>query len=403
MNRYAPRHLKHQPSLMSRTVPVSGVRASTALATGAALSVPASMGALAMADGAVAAAPAPVTGTKAAAVKTGPVKAAPSTRVVVLRYASTGSLVRTLQARLSIPVDGSFGPQTLAAVKSHQRSKGLSVDGFVGPATWRSLGGFPGTSTEGSGNGGSGGGGASCSTQAVRYGASGALVRTVQGRIGTSVDGTFGPQTLSAVKAYQRSKGLSVDGVVGPATWRALGGYPCATGGNSTGPGGDNDNGNDNSTPPPVSPGADYKLPFPAGSSYRITQSPSGNFSHSKIYSRYAIDFAMPTGSTVLVSRAGTVYKAGWDPYGGGNSVMVRDATGNCMQYNHLSAINLRAGQRVSQGDLVGRSGSTGNSTGPHLHFGLVQCSSFVSTNVPRTVERGTSYPVGVFATSQNR
>lgn len=367
MNRYAPRHLKQQPGLMARTVPVSGVRASTALATGAALSVPATMGGLAMAGGAAAAAPAaPVTGVKATAVKTGPVKTAPSARVVVLRYASTGSLVRTLQSRLSIPVDGSFGPQTLAAVKSHQRAKGLAVDGFVGPATWVSLGGFPGTSA---GNAGGTGGAPSCSSQTVRYGATGGLVRTLQARIGTSVDGSFGPQTLSAVRAYQRSKGLTADGVVSAATWRALGGFPCGTGGNTTGPGTGNNDDDTGSTPPAASPGADYKLPFPAGTSYRITQSPSGLFSHSKIYSKYAIDFAMPTGSTVLVSREGTVYKAGWDSYGGGNSVMVRDATGNCMQYNHLSAINLRAGQRVAQGDVVGRSGSTGNSTGPHLHL----------------------------------
>ncbi|YAL83237.1 peptidoglycan DD-metalloendopeptidase family protein [Dermacoccaceae bacterium W4C1] len=397
MNRHAPRHLKHQPSLMARTVPVGTVRG-TALATGAVLTVPAGAAGMALAGSADAATTAAPAVKASAAVPTRvAVKTAPTSTVVVLRYGSKGELVKTLQKRLGISVDGSFGPATLAAVKSYQGSKGLVRDGYVGPATWAKLGGFPSTSSGSDTGSGSSGGTNNCSVNVVRYGASGSLVKTLQQRLSISVDGSFGPATLAAVKSYQGSKGLVRDGIVGPATWRALGGFPCGTGG-STG-GGDTGGG---TTTTPVSPGSPYKLPFPAGVSHRITQSPSGLFSHSDRYSKYAIDFAMPSGSTVLVSRSGTVYKAGWDPYGGGNSVMVRDASGSCMQYNHLSSISVRAGQSVSQGQLVGRSGNTGNSTGPHLHFGLVQCSSYVSTNVPSTVERGTSYPVGVYATSQN-
>ncbi|YAL82779.1 polysaccharide deacetylase family protein [Dermacoccaceae bacterium W4C1] len=65
--------------------------------------------------------------------------------VVVLRYGSTGELVKELQRRLKVSVDGHFGPGTMKAVKSFQSSKGLTVDGVVGPATWEALGGFPGS------------------------------------------------------------------------------------------------------------------------------------------------------------------------------------------------------------------------------------------------------------------
>lgn len=64
----------------------------------------------------------------------------------------------------------------------------------------------------------------------------------------------------------------------------------------------------------------------------------------------------------------GEVVDAGW---GGsfGYQVVIRHADGRYSQYAHLSAISVRAGQSVSVGQRIGRSGSTGNSTGPHLHF----------------------------------
>jgi murein DD-endopeptidase MepM/ murein hydrolase activator NlpD len=385
MSRPAPRHLKQQPSLVARAVPVVASRRGTALATGAALSVPTSLGGIAFASAADAAGTIAPKSTSVPAASPAPKAAVAATTMPVLRYGATGSSVRTLQSRLGgLSADGSFGPATLRSVKAFQSRKGLSVDGVVGPKTWAALGG--GASTSPAPN--------KCTVTVVRYGSSGALVKTLQGRLRISADGSFGPQTLSAVKSYQRSKGLSADGIVGPKTWSALGGFPCGTGGGGGGGGGGGDT--------PADPNASYKLPFPSGVSHKITQSPSGTFSHDDRYSKYAIDFGMPTGSTVVASRSGSVYKAGWDSYGGGNSVMVRDASGYCMQYNHLSRINVSRGQSVTQGQRVGNAGSTGNSTGPHLHWGLVTCSGYVSVYVPRSVERGTSYPVGVYARSQN-
>ncbi|SEP64642.1 Murein DD-endopeptidase MepM and murein hydrolase activator NlpD, contain LysM domain [Streptomyces sp. yr375] len=80
------------------------------------------------------------------------------------------------------------------------------------------------------------------------------------------------------------------------------------------------------------------------------------------------VDFPVPTGTSVKAVMAGSVVSAGW---GGsfGYQVVIRHADGRYTQYAHLSAISVRDGQPVSGGQRIGRSGSTGNSTGPHLHF----------------------------------
>ncbi|TLS43627.1 LysM peptidoglycan-binding domain-containing protein [Streptomyces montanus] len=80
------------------------------------------------------------------------------------------------------------------------------------------------------------------------------------------------------------------------------------------------------------------------------------------------VDFPVPTGTAVKSVAAGQVETAGW---GGsfGYQVVIRHADGRYTQYAHLSAISVKAGQHVVSGQRIGRSGSTGNSTGPHLHF----------------------------------
>ncbi|MFL5997031.1 MAG: transglycosylase family protein [Streptomyces sp.] len=80
------------------------------------------------------------------------------------------------------------------------------------------------------------------------------------------------------------------------------------------------------------------------------------------------VDFAVPTGTSVKAVAAGKVVTSGW---GGsfGYQVVIRHADGRYTQYAHLSAISVKSGQSVGGGQRIGRSGSTGNSTGPHLHF----------------------------------
>ncbi|ARF56764.1 M23 family metallopeptidase [Streptomyces gilvosporeus] len=84
-------------------------------------------------------------------------------------------------------------------------------------------------------------------------------------------------------------------------------------------------------------------------------------------------DFVVPTGTQVHAVHHGTVVKAG--PWGGGdgpaygNAIVIKHDNGTYTQYAHLSRIQVRVGQQVGTGQQIGLSGSTGNSTGPHLHF----------------------------------
>ncbi|HZG05285.1 MAG TPA: M23 family metallopeptidase [Streptomyces sp.] len=84
--------------------------------------------------------------------------------------------------------------------------------------------------------------------------------------------------------------------------------------------------------------------------------------------SHSGIDFPVVTGTPVRSVGPGTVVTAGW---GGayGNQVVIRHHDGRYTQYAHLSALQVVPGQPVDAGDRIGLSGSTGNSTGPHLHF----------------------------------
>jgi peptidoglycan hydrolase-like protein with peptidoglycan-binding domain len=124
---------------------------------------------------------------------------------------STGEDVRTVQYLVTAQghptgVDGDFGPLTKAAVEAFQSSRGLGVDGIVGPQTWPQL------ITE------------------VQQGSTGDAVRAVQSQIHSrgdganqiTIDGIFGPVTDNAVRAFQALLGLSADGIVGPQTWNHL-------------------------------------------------------------------------------------------------------------------------------------------------------------------------------------
>jgi murein DD-endopeptidase MepM/ murein hydrolase activator NlpD len=84
--------------------------------------------------------------------------------------------------------------------------------------------------------------------------------------------------------------------------------------------------------------------------------------------SHSGVDFRAASGSSVVSVGSGTVVEAGW---GGayGNNVVIRMNDGTYTQYGHLSSISVSVGQQVTPCQQIGLSGSTGNSTGPHLHF----------------------------------
>ena len=87
-----------------------------------------------------------------------------------------------------------------------------------------------------------------------------------------------------------------------------------------------------------------------------------------------AIDIANKGAGPILAADGGTVIGAGWlDGYGYGNRVIIDHGNGFVTLYAHLSVIQVQAGQRVNRGDLIGRMGNTGRSTGTHLHFEIRQ------------------------------
>jgi murein DD-endopeptidase MepM/ murein hydrolase activator NlpD len=93
-------------------------------------------------------------------------------------------------------------------------------------------------------------------------------------------------------------------------------------------------------------------------------------------------DFAVPTGTRVFAVGAGVVTFAGWNgPYG--NAVHLLRADGTATWYAHLSQIRTRRGSRVRGGTLLGLSGATGNTTGPHLHFEVRIRASSTNPGIP--------------------
>ncbi len=91
------------------------------------------------------------------------------------------------------------------------------------------------------------------------------------------------------------------------------------------------------------------------------------------------IDIAAGMGAAIYASDTGVVVYAG--PIGGGygNMIMIDHGNGYQTLYGHLSQINVRCGANVYGGQLIGLAGSTGNSTGPHLHFEVRYLGGFVN------------------------
>jgi Peptidase family M23/Putative peptidoglycan binding domain len=225
------------------------------------------------------------------------------------------------------PVDGVIGPGTTAAVIRFQRRHGLTPDGIVGPKTRRAFGRFA-RHVLGS--------------RPLAPGMAGWDVAELQfalawhGFPNASTDGGFGGHTERALIKFQRWARVTPDGVAGPGTFRAL------------------------RAPLPRCPIA-LAWPFqaPVGSLF----GPRGTGFHP------GIDLPAPTGTPVGAAAPGRVIFAAYDPSGYGTLVEVAHGDGVVSMYAHLSTLSVRVGQSVVTRTRVGRVGSSGESSGPHLHF----------------------------------
>jgi murein DD-endopeptidase MepM/ murein hydrolase activator NlpD len=226
-------------------------------------------------------------------------------------------------------IDGVYGPLTTAGVRAFQARRGLAVDGVAGSATRRALGwrGRPRLGMRTLAAGAAGWDVASLQFLLARHGfPSGAF------------DGLLGARTDAAVRRFQSWAELAADGLAGRATISRL------------------------RTPPPVSP-----LIFapPVAAPIGDLFGPRGDRFHS------GVDYPVAAGTTIRAAGRGCVSFAGWSPGGYGHLVVISHRLGMTSWYAHLSAITVRAGNCVVAGTPIGRAGSTGHSTGPHLHFEL--------------------------------
>ncbi|MBS1679793.1 MAG: peptidoglycan DD-metalloendopeptidase family protein [Actinobacteria bacterium] len=233
-------------------------------------------------------------------------------------------------------VDGISGPQTRHAVILLQRRRGLTVDGVAGPQTRGALGwrGRPGLGSRVMQTGDRG-----WDVAALQF----LLQRAGHGP--GRADGLFGPLTQAAVERAQAAVGITADGLAGPQTIAAL------RGGSTT-------------TPVATDPSGPVRFLRPvAGPMGDGFGAPRSDHAHT------GIDFPVPYGTAVGAAGVGTTIYAGYNYGGYGNLVVVGHRLGYTTWYAHLSAIATAAGQAVEGGTIVGYVGSTGHSTGPHLHF----------------------------------
>jgi peptidoglycan hydrolase-like protein with peptidoglycan-binding domain len=225
------------------------------------------------------------------------------------------------------PIDGLLGPRTERAILRFQRAHGLPASGYVGPLTRAALGRF---------------GSPELGARLLEPTAAGWDVAAVQfllawhGFPSGAFDGRFGDHLEAAVLAFQAWAALPQTGVVGPLTLEALREQPARC-------------------PMLLA----WPLELPVGDAF----GPRGAGFHP------GIDIPAPPGTSVQGAAAGTVVSAGFLPDGYGRRVVVDNGNGVTTIYAHLLRVDVAVGETVAPGDEIGLVGSTGESTGPHLHF----------------------------------
>lgn len=237
----------------------------------------------------------------------------------VVQEGDQGPAVQTVQHLLrhsgsDIEADGDFGPLTDTAVRDFQAANGLGVDGIVGGETWPVL------------------------AVDLAEGNTGEVVIALQlqlGRYGYDVptDGGYDAPTTDSVVDFKTQHGLPADTVVDDATWLELVGGAGDPGG--------------------------YALPLPQDALPRSEyDDPHHNYP--------AIDLPVPEGTEAYAVTSGDAVV--FTDSSCGNGVQLAGSDGATYVYCHFSQHSIGDGP-VEPGQLIGLTGTTGNSTGPHLHF----------------------------------
>ena len=230
-----------------------------------------------------------------------------------------------------VAIDGISGRLTRRGVRRLQHHKRLVVDGIAGPRTRHTLGrrGRP-----------------RLGSRAMRIGQRGWDVAALQFLLNVrgygpgGFDGGFGPSTRRAVARFQRAAALTVDGVAGPSTLRAL--RHRRSSGVPSGP---------------------VRFLRPIAGAIGDGFGWVGGRRHT------GVDIPADEGTPVGAAGRGVVVFAGWNDGGYGNLVVVKHRLGFESWYAHLSRIAADEGEAVVGGTRIGYVGSTGHTTGPHLHF----------------------------------
>lgn len=239
----------------------------------------------------------------------------------VVKSGSAGIETETVQHLLnkaghSLDVDGQFGAKTKSAVEAFQKKHDLGVDGVVGEESWPKLTVDIGPDDE---------------NDAVKA----AQVQLNRMGKGLEVDGVFGEKTTKAIKEFKKENDLGDDAKMDDKVWKAL-----ITAKGKAG---------------------DYTLVIPKDAQPRSEyDDPHHDYA--------ALDLAVPTGTHAFAVTSGTVTKVS----GGscGNGIKLKGNDGATYTYCHFDSHAVDNGS-VSSGDLLGYTGNTGNSTGPHLHFAM--------------------------------
>jgi murein DD-endopeptidase MepM/ murein hydrolase activator NlpD len=188
-------------------------------------------------------------------------------------------------------------------------------------------------------------------------------------REGSDFQATLGPSTRRALV-----QGKATDAAATALTflWKAALGSPSAV----------------------HNPSRPYRVPFAVGTTHLISQAYPTHITHVTPDSQYAVDMVLPDDTPVYPAREGVVINTRHDSFrGGANPAMLDQANlieilhddGTIAIYAHLhwDSIRVRIGEMVARGQYIADSGSTGFSTGPHLHFAVVRNTGNDNVSIP--------------------